>query len=775
MRILTLSLSLTLLLTLPCFAQDTNKKAVEERRYDISPLLEFDQSPAVSLEAFLLAKSSNVSKELRVFDRLRYQSISCVFDKTPFSDVIAFYQDITGLNFHSSIDPTVLVNLRLRKIALGQVLLRLLDQVDADASLHGSVIYIHKKRQLPLCITSKAQSAKQKLSNESFFLETLSKQIKWSTRRGHSLEIHKTTLIASQSAVIQKALKKTISTMIAAKAKKEKTANFHQLSYLPQSPSRKKIDQSKRLLRSQTLSLVVFDGERFENALKYFTDLSKIPVRVDSACQSVLNKTLSLYLRKVPLQDFLDVLATEAKLSYSITPTGIEFYKIGQESQFHFKQRRALRAYLKHKDSDRDQRKIQLSAYEGKSLWRLQSIAKVLGLGFSCENKPIEDLLEAPCKEEARKAKATLHIADLLKAHKLHYNIVYGHLAITQKAVKALPRPQGIIFSKSALRGLNMGEFATQLSICSKQPYILPAGIDNVTLLSIPAGSTIEQAISLAKRQSGLEVKWLAGTKTGAWSLSSPDEGLFQQSERAFRFGQSSAIPAVQTMIQARRKTLVKSLNSLEQSTDMNAFLDAVQAALSDLTDVNLFAEAANQDYKSSFLRISKRQSEIDKRIKQRLIDLKKNKMSTHDAAKTKARIAKYEKEMTALKKEMTKLRKASLAPNLPRARKHEFQDRELQVARKLDQIKRRSNDLGDTMRKKLHRFTRMKKLVNARIQSDLNTLRISSEDTRAQLAVLELVKKSIESLKSQSWSAVFPNGWGARRSKTVAQAKLTK
>ncbi|MDF1666130.1 MAG: hypothetical protein P1V97_30520, partial [Planctomycetota bacterium] len=136
MRILFLCLSATALLCTPCMAQDAKNEAPVEQKYDISKLLSFDSSPVLSLEAFLLADSSDLPKELKVLNRLRTQRINCLFNETPLSDVIQFYKDITGLNFHCLIDQTAIINLRQRNAALGHALLTFLDQLDADASIH---------------------------------------------------------------------------------------------------------------------------------------------------------------------------------------------------------------------------------------------------------------------------------------------------------------------------------------------------------------------------------------------------------------------------------------------------------------------------------------------------------------------------------------------------------------------------------------------------------------------------------------------------------------
>ena len=155
MRILT-CLPLILLLTSPCAAQEKNKTALIEKSYDVSKLINTQIPRPLSLESFLVTPAEFIPIELLPFQRLKSQQVDLTFSESPLSDIVQFLHDITEMNFHSSLDEKLTLDLRLKSVRLGHALLVILEKIDADATFGGSILYIHPKRRVPQSVLNKS-------------------------------------------------------------------------------------------------------------------------------------------------------------------------------------------------------------------------------------------------------------------------------------------------------------------------------------------------------------------------------------------------------------------------------------------------------------------------------------------------------------------------------------------------------------------------------------------------------------------------------------------
>lgn len=775
MRTLFLGLSALFVLSTPCFAQGNKEEQAIEQRYDVSKLLTIDHAPTVSLEALLLSETIDLPAELKPFLRLKNQRITSIFDQTPLREVLDFYRDISGLNIVCSLDLDKTVNLRIRNARFGDVLLLILEQLDADASFHGSVLFIHKKRQLPLRGMAPLHSAYSARSSRQLVLDTLERHVTMGEQGGDSLEMRGSTIIARQRPKTHEAIKKALKLMIAAKENNAEKQALYQLRAFPElTQDQQREMRYRERIRAKNRFVAIFSESKFSDAFQYFKDLSGIPFQFDSSAKDIAQKKLTLRVKDVTVLELLNLLSAKSQLSYAITPEGLELFKLGRESSYHFNQRRRLRAYLKRQGHDLIQAPLKLKSRPKTTLSLLESACYRAGFGFKCDNVDIEKALKKPLQGPIKQSTLEQLLIEMLKPHKLHYRVVFRSVEITKNAEKTGTAPVKTVFTKKTLLGITAGQFAKQLSKSSQTPIVFPKGSSNCAPITIPANSKIEQALKLASRQAGLKVLWLPYKKTGLWSITSPEAGLFEKTERALKSPLNSSIPSVKRAQSARRALLEMSLKQLGGKKDFSAALKTAEDALNALTDVLLFIEASRKysDYREVVL--AKKKETLEKKLTEAKAMLEALKNARFDMKKEEAEIAELKQKMKAEEAKMRAARKAQAAPKLTRAQRNALEDQWLQAARSTDMLRRRMMSLEDELLYKARRFDRDKKLRAMRFQQEWSLLGEAHGRAVGRLALFKALKDAQTSLKSRSWAEVFPKGWSAHR-EDVWQSGLRK
>lgn len=765
MRTLFLGLSALFVLSTPCFAQGDKEEQAIEQRYDVSKLLTIDHAPTISLEAFLLSEAMDLPAEFKPFLRLKNQRITSIFDQTSLRDVIDFYRDISGLNIVCSVDLDKTVNLRIRNAPFGDVLLLILEQLDADASFHGSVLFIHNKRQLPLRGMAPLHSAYSARSPRQLVLDTLERHVTMGEQKGDSLDMRGSTLIARQPPKTHEAIKKALASMIAAKENKTEKLALYQLRAFPELT----LDQQREMgyrarLKAKNRFVAIFSESKFSDAFQYFKDLSGIPFQFDSSAKDIAQKKLTLRVKDVTVLELLNLLSAKAQLSYAITPEGLELFKLGRESSYHFNQRRRLRAYLKHCKRDLSQAPLEVKSRPKTILSLLESACYRAGFGIQCESIDIEKALKKPFKGPIKQSTLEQLLIEMLKPHKLHYRVVFRSVEITKNAEKTGTATVKTVFTKKTLLGMTSREFAWHLSKSSQSPIVFPKGSSSCAPITIPANSTIEQALKLASRQAGLKVLWLPYKKTGLWSITSPEAGLFEKTERALKSPLNSSIPSVHRAQSARRALLEMSLKQLGGKKDFSAALKTAEDALNALTDVLLFIDAHRQYSGYREVVLAKRKETFDKKLTEAKAMREALKNARFDTKKEEAEIAQLKQKMKAAEAKMRAAKKALVAPKLTRAQRNALEDEWLQAARSTDILRRRMMSLEDELLYKARRFDRDRKLRVMRFQQEWSLLGDAHGRAVANLALYKALKEAQASLKSRSWAEVFPKGWSAHR-----------
>lgn len=777
MRTLSLGLSLIFLLAPPCFAQTKKKDPWTTQKYDISDLITVERAPAISFEAFLLSHPEDLPLKLEFSRSKQDQPVTMRFTKAPLREIIKLYQSISRMSLACSLDLNKKVNHHVRNVPLGDALLILLDELDADATFKNSVLFIHEKGKPPLNGLPSVHSMRHR---RHIIVRMLRRSFPNYEHRGKFLRIEGNKLIARQGPKDHASIKKQL--VIMKNIEKFEAKYWDQRHYLSKPFPDQTLNQKKEKKYHETLQRESLATDSFERTIQElfeaFKVFTRIPYKFDSSIKHLTQREVSFQLSNYKWADFLDTISTITGLNYAVSPEGVEFFKFGFESSYHSQRRRRLRAYLKQRAKDKVQHSLLFNERVQTGLQQLDNACLQAGFGLSYKNADIEPILKTPYAGSLKQKTLEKLLIDVLKPHKLHYRVVYRSLEIMKEAEevdKNFEKAREAILKKnfdhSPIAAMTPLEFIEELSEMSQVPICFPEGLSSSSPINITEKSTIGQALKIASSHSGLNFHWLSHKGKAFWAITCTESGLFQKSERALKNNLTSKIPAVQKTLKIRSDNVSKVLAKVRSQGDFSGLLDKFDSVIEELSDVQLFIRD-NQEF------LDKKEAHLLNWVESWKSDIIKLKSGNEklmklqfDSKSLDDNIAKSKKELKKKESTLKATKKALADPKISRAERFTLQDKLVQIKKSMSAIQKDITNTQGQVLARSRRFDREKKAALIRYQQRWRSRTKLHGEAAANAALFRALEKYRKALKKRAWAEVFPQGWRAQRDKICREA----
>lgn len=692
---------------------------------------------------------------------LQTRRMTINFSGTPLSDVIAFFQDITGLNivFSPEVDgDKLLIELRLNQIKLSDAISNIMLQSGLTATLKNEALIVHKATAAHTAWVDQLRQVKNaRRAGFSYSSSMSSKAIIDNIRDATGIknwvepaQINYDSLgiiIAKNKPAI---LNKVAKSLRALRLNQEDPGShkywFQGASSVVLSPSQIRRLEAVDLLDSKRLN-INFSKSSLLDIVTALNKLLKgeLRFRLDPTLES--NETLISYrAENISLADALTIVSKLSDTVYDVDRQGV-YLRSPQNS--------SLEALL-HRGSSL----VLSNSSESSELTRRLKLQRV-DLNF--EQTPVTDCLNflrdisginivisraASSIIRANKSTASIRLKSvslvnamdlILSQNELSWRTQHGVVIVMRSIDKPvspalkrrIPEIRSLIFNKKPFVGRSLGDFARQLEKTTRLHVVFPKGVQSPARVTIPIGSSVGEALAHIESQADAISKFGdVGPRRIAFIaikvvskgpiLESLELQALPEPRKSTLAGLNNALQAYRAKVDRVLQDFNRTKAQFENSADkgslaklLNSLVQSLKTGNSDMKFLRQIArtsQVAKKDPSPSKLEGQKNYVKLLKSLKIRY-DQTREKLADL-RMQWKKEEAKAEKEASKRQKKLRELQKVDTSGmNLSEQRSH---DKDVQSLK----------DAIDEARKVLNRQEKVYKLSCAKTESERSMMK---------------------------------------------------
>ncbi|MDF1665270.1 MAG: hypothetical protein P1V97_26140 [Planctomycetota bacterium] len=480
-------------------------------------------------------KNSWITDYLKAF---RYRKLTINFSGTPLTDVIAFLQDITGLNIVISGEvpsEKLFVNLSLREIFLRDAFYNILSQSGLSATLKNESLVIHKNSATHRAWVDQFRNVKNARKAGFSYSSTMSPQeiVAHVVRETGEKNWKKPTeinydslgiIIAKNKPVL---LNKVAKSLRALRLNKEDPKSqkywFQETTSIVLSPSQIRIYDAIDLLDSTRINLN-FSETQLKDIVSALNDLMKgqLRFRLDPALRSTKTQ-ISYNAQNVSLTDAMTIITKLSDTAFDVDRLGICLRSTRSPNLENMLLRGSSQLFAKGSDDTELHRRlrtqrIDLNFDETPIEDCLNFLRDITGLNIVVSRNAQTAIRQKKLKASIRlKSVALTNALNLiLNQGVLSWQTLHGVLiivprseqSISAKFKRKIPTIRSLIFNKKPFVGRSLGDFARQLEKATRLHVVFPEGVQSPARVTIPVGSSVGEALAHIESQAGAMSKF---------------------------------------------------------------------------------------------------------------------------------------------------------------------------------------------------------------------------------------------------------------------------
>lgn len=719
---------------------------------------------------------------------LATRRVTINFSETPVVDVVAFLQDITGLNLSLAKDvrgETLKISVRLRTVRLIDALAYALPQAGLTATLKNESIVVHHQTRAHRAWVDQYRRVRKARRTSFQFTASLSaaeiiSAIKeetgiknWAAPAEMNYDSLGILIAKNKPVILNKVDRALYSLRRNKEAPESQKYWFQGASSVVIAPSQVRISEAIELLDKTRVSLKLSDSKLSDivKGLNSVTD-GELRFRLDPELLKS-NVTVSYKVENVSLSDALVILTKLTKTVYDVDRVGVYIRRKSSPSLENLLFRGADQLFSKSAVSTEVQRRLKnqrldFNFNDTPVADSINFLRDITGLNFvvTRDAAPLVDRKGSFVNLRIRNVSVENALNLMLNQVGLSWRSQQGVVLIIAPSASPLsadlkrriPEITGRLFNKKPFVAQSLGDFARQLEAATKLHVVFPDGVQSPARVTIPVGSSVGEALASVEMQAHLESKFgdIGAQRVPFIALRVASEGPILRAislEKSAKVAKTS-MPGLNNALDALNQRLTSTLTEfhgkkalLESSTDKAALAKILSDFTRTLAVIN-----ADRKFLSEVVAIIERKNTDSELFKKTMAKVRGRYRETNEKIyalpiRWKATKSKAMKEIKALEAELRRLDK--------------IDEEELG----LDAIQAHNKKMVtlrgkyDAALKQLNRKEKINKLETAKLQSQKAQLkqRIIELDRR------RYPMKSIENLfgDESQWRPLIVKGFG--------------
>lgn len=630
---------------------------------------------------------------------LATRRVTINFSETPVVDVVAFLQDITGLNLSLAKDvrgETLKISVRLRTVRLIDALAYALPQAGLTATLKNESIVVHHQTRAHRAWVDQYRRVR-KARRASFqytaslsaaeIITAIKKETgikNWAAPAEMNYDSLGILIAKNKPVVLNKVDRALYSLRRNKEAPESQKYWFQGTSSVVIAPSQVRISEAIELLDKTRVSLKLSDSslQDIVKGLNTITD-GELRFRLDSELQKSKVKA-SYNVENVSLSDALVILTKLTETVYDVDRVGVYIRRKSSPALENLLYRGADQLFSKSAVSSEVQRRLKNQRLDFNFNDTpvpdcINFLRDITGLNFvvTRDAAPLVEKKGSFVNLRIRSVTIENALNLMLNQVGLSWRSQQGVVLIIAPSASPLsadlkrriPEITGRLFNKKPFVAQSLGDFARQLEAATKLHVVFPDGVQSPARVTIPVGSSVGEALASVERQADVASKFgdIGAQRVPFIALRVASEGpileaiSLEKSAKAAKTAMPGLNEAVAALNQRLKSTLTefhskKSL--LESSTDKGALAKILRDFTRSLGIINADKKFLEEIVVSMNRRVSPDDRSVKTLAKVRARYREKSEKIAALPERWKATKSRATKEIKALETELRRLDK---------------------------------------------------------------------------------------------------------------------